>query len=237
MITFESANELVSRVRDNLSSYDTADLLDEGRFYYWIKEGLEDLGLDNADAIEEVHFLTKDTLAFPKGMAELYAIYELQDLHVPINRPFNERFRVVDVMRYGHHHGAKPILSRRSPCRRGSGNIFTASKNHFHFPFKDRPVLVQYQKLSIEDELPQIPEHAIFQKYFERKIIFELFKYFWYNSTVADIVQKMQFAEREYEVARADAIYYKKLPEFRQLLSWKRTQRDNFKAYEINRFH
>ena len=41
---FKSSDVLISRIKENLSSYDSAGVVDTGKFYFYIKEELRLLG-------------------------------------------------------------------------------------------------------------------------------------------------------------------------------------------------
>ena len=74
---FKSSDILISRIKENLSSYDSAGVVDTGKFYFYIKEELRLLG--------EYVYITKEDLlpvenkktALPKDFIQLYALYNV----------------------------------------------------------------------------------------------------------------------------------------------------------------
>lgn len=74
MVKFQNSSSLIGRVKEALHSYDSAGLIDEGKFYYWIKEALGDLGLDVMQKAEAVLNVERYKLAIPLDMVDFYSI-------------------------------------------------------------------------------------------------------------------------------------------------------------------
>lgn len=75
-LTFKSTDTLFSRVRKRLKSFNAAGLIDEGDFYYWIKEVIEKLGVsvyqEQKAVLDVVNFKT----SLPDNFSYLYAAYK-----------------------------------------------------------------------------------------------------------------------------------------------------------------
>lgn len=75
MLTFQSTDRLFARVRKRLNSFDAAGILDEGDFYYYIKEVIEQLGVsvyeEHQVLLPVVHFRTPR----PDNFSYIYAAY------------------------------------------------------------------------------------------------------------------------------------------------------------------
>jgi hypothetical protein len=74
---FQNSNILISRVKENLSSYDNAGIIDEGKFYFLIKEELRLLGeyvyIPKTDVLE----IDNNKTALPKDFIQLYSLYNI----------------------------------------------------------------------------------------------------------------------------------------------------------------
>lgn len=75
MITFQSTDKLFARVRKRLNSFDAAGILDEGDFYYYIKEVLDQLGVAVSDEGQVLLPVEKFKVALPDNFSYLYAAY------------------------------------------------------------------------------------------------------------------------------------------------------------------
>ena len=85
MLKFVNSKSLVSRVKESLHSYNSAGLIDEGKFYYWIKEALYDLGLNVMQPANIIVPVNKYKVALPDDLIEFYSIHRL-NAHQEIKR-------------------------------------------------------------------------------------------------------------------------------------------------------
>lgn len=78
-LKFKSSDILISRIKENLSSYDSAGIIDAGKFYFYIKRELQLLG----NYIYNDELVTLDInnnkCLLPEDFIKLYALYSLQD--------------------------------------------------------------------------------------------------------------------------------------------------------------
>ena len=74
---FKSSDILISRIKENLSSYNNAGIIDEGKFYFLIKEELRLLGeyvyINKTDVLE----INNNKCVLPKDFIQLYALYNI----------------------------------------------------------------------------------------------------------------------------------------------------------------
>jgi len=74
---FQSSDILISRVKENLSSYDNAGIIDEGKFYFLIKDELRLLGEYVYITKTDVVTLNNKKALLPKDFIQLYALYNV----------------------------------------------------------------------------------------------------------------------------------------------------------------
>ena len=74
---FKSSDVLISRIKENLSSYDSAGVVDTGKFYFYIKEELRLLGEYVYITKEDVLTVENKKTALPKDFIQLYALYNI----------------------------------------------------------------------------------------------------------------------------------------------------------------
>jgi len=75
---YKSAEVLISRVKENLSSYDSAGIIDSGKFYFYIKRELQLLGNYVYIENEQVLTIENNKCLLPTDFIKLYALYELE---------------------------------------------------------------------------------------------------------------------------------------------------------------
>lgn len=75
-LEFKSPDALFARVRKRLKSYDAAGLIDEGDFYYWIKEVIEKLGVSVYSELKAVVEVKNYKAELPEDFSILYAAYK-----------------------------------------------------------------------------------------------------------------------------------------------------------------
>lgn len=75
-IQFKSVDSLFGRIRKRLSSYDAAGLLDEGDWYYYIREIIDKLGVAVYDEREAVVQVCDFRASLPEDFSFLYAAYK-----------------------------------------------------------------------------------------------------------------------------------------------------------------
>lgn len=109
---------------------------------------------------------------------------------------------------------------------------FHQDEFYFHFGFTDEEVLLKYHAFPLEDGLPMIPSEPVIQRYIQDKIIAEVLRIFYINSTFPDIERRKMDAERTAMNSRSEAISFVKLPKFSTLLAYKQHQISNFAYFE-----
>ena len=75
-LSFKSTDSLFGRVRRKLKSYDAAGLIDEGDFYYWIKEIIEKLGVSVYEEHQVMLPICDFSTPLPDNFSYLYAAYK-----------------------------------------------------------------------------------------------------------------------------------------------------------------
>jgi hypothetical protein len=75
-LNFKSTDNLFARVRKKLKSYNAAGLIDEGDFYYWIKEVIEKLGVSVYDEHQAIMSIEAFKAPLPDNFSYLYAAYK-----------------------------------------------------------------------------------------------------------------------------------------------------------------
>lgn len=75
MLTFTSTDQLFARVRKRLSSFDAAGILDEGDFYFYIKDVIERLGVSVYDEGRMLIGVKHFRAPLPDNFSYLYAAY------------------------------------------------------------------------------------------------------------------------------------------------------------------
>jgi len=78
-IKFKSSEILISRVKENLSTYDSAGIVDAGKFYFYIKRELQLLGDFIYEDATEVIDIVNGKVLLPEDFIKLYAVYGLEN--------------------------------------------------------------------------------------------------------------------------------------------------------------
>ena len=77
ILKYKSSETLISRIKENLSTYDSAGIVDVGKFYFWIKRELQLLGnyiyQDNIEILD----VYNNKCLLPENFIKLYALYTL----------------------------------------------------------------------------------------------------------------------------------------------------------------
>jgi hypothetical protein len=81
MLTFESTDKLFARVRKRLHSFDAAGILDEGDFYFYVRDVVDKLGVSVYEEGRVLINVQHYRVALPDNFSYLYAAY----LTSPIN--------------------------------------------------------------------------------------------------------------------------------------------------------
>lgn len=76
---FKSSDILISRIKENLSSFNNAGIIDEGKFYFFIKDELRLLGEYVYVEKEEVLEVNNKKALLPKDFLKLYALYNIDN--------------------------------------------------------------------------------------------------------------------------------------------------------------
>lgn len=76
MMEFKSTDSLFARIRRRLKSFDGVGMLDEGDWYYHVKEIMDRLGCGVYDELEAVIGVNNYKGPLPDGFTELYAAYK-----------------------------------------------------------------------------------------------------------------------------------------------------------------
>jgi|ERR1051325_4213661 hypothetical protein len=117
--------------------------------------------------------------------------------------------------------------------RSSSSDEFTLDENYFTFNFSEDQVFIQYFELPVDEfGLPQIPDIFSVKESIEKLILFKLFKKWYYNNQ-GDVLQRMQFAEREYNAAHQMAIKEVKLPSYKELIDYATRRRDRNDRFQL----
>lgn len=75
-LEFKSTDSLFARIRKRLKSFDAVGILDEGDWYYHIKELVDKLGVSVYDEHEAVLFVKNYKAPLPDNFTHLYAAYK-----------------------------------------------------------------------------------------------------------------------------------------------------------------
>ena len=78
-VKFKSSEILISRVKENLSTYDSAGIVDAGKFYFYIKRELQLLGDYIYEDAAEVLDINNGKVLLPEDFIKLYALYSLEN--------------------------------------------------------------------------------------------------------------------------------------------------------------
>lgn len=105
--------------------------------------------------------------------------------------------------------------------------------NYFYFNFEDGWVYLQYYSFVVdEDGLPMVPDVVEAESAIEKYIIYRFFQELYYNTTI-DALQRMQYAQQEYQRAFDKARTYCKFPTFKELMSISEKNKGRFKMFEL----
>ena len=83
---FKSSEILISRIKENLSSYDSAGIVDSGKFYFYIKKELQLLGNYIYTEKQEVLKVENNKCLLPNDFIKLYALYEVEGAEQKLTR-------------------------------------------------------------------------------------------------------------------------------------------------------
>lgn len=75
-LTFKNTDSLFGRVRKRLNSFDNAGVLDEGDWYYYIKEVINNLGVAVYEEREAITIVKNFKALLPEDFSYLYAAYK-----------------------------------------------------------------------------------------------------------------------------------------------------------------
>lgn len=75
-LTFNNTDNLFARIRKRLNSFDAVGIIDEGDFYYYIKEIVERLGVSVYEEIPVVLSIDNYKAKLPDNFSYLYAAYK-----------------------------------------------------------------------------------------------------------------------------------------------------------------
>lgn len=75
-LEFKSIDSLFARVRKRLKSYDAAGILDEGDWFFYVREVVDKLGVSVYDEREAVTMVTNFKACLPDDFSTLYAAYK-----------------------------------------------------------------------------------------------------------------------------------------------------------------
>ena len=76
-IKFKSSEILISRIKENLSTYDSAGIIDAGKFYFYIKRELQLLGNYIYQDVTEVITVNNGKVLLPEDFIKLYCLYSV----------------------------------------------------------------------------------------------------------------------------------------------------------------
>jgi hypothetical protein len=82
MLKFETTDRMFARIRKRLNSFDAAGLLDEGDFYYYVKEVLDMLGVATSEEGQVLLPVKHHKTPLPDNFQYLYAAYSTSPLTV-----------------------------------------------------------------------------------------------------------------------------------------------------------
>jgi hypothetical protein len=100
--------------------------------------------------------------------------------------------------------------------------------------FKEDTIYMQYYGFPMDDDfLPLIPDNESVEKAIEYYIYKMRFEEWYFNQRVPDIVDKLQYANQQYDYHFGQARYWCRLPSFQNLVQAIRVQRGNNKFYQF----
>jgi len=82
MLKFESTDRLFARIKKRLSSFDAAGTIDEGDFYYYVKEVMEKLGVATSEEGQVLLEVKHHKTPLPDNFVYLYAAYSTSPISV-----------------------------------------------------------------------------------------------------------------------------------------------------------
>lgn len=138
-----------------------------------------------------------------------------------------------------------PILLRLSPnvrssCTEDCPNQFHAGADEItvddngtiHTKFTEDTIHLQYLGLPIDDDgLPMIPVNEDVERAIEYYILTQEFENMYFNSTVPNIAQMLQYVKGEYNFYLPQARYWAKLPSFQKMVNSVRRARSRRKFF------
>lgn len=104
---------------------------------------------------------------------------------------------------------------------------------YVHTAFQEDYIYIQYYGTPIDaNGLPMIPVNETIEKAIEYYILTQLFEDFYFNSTVPNVGQFLQYAKGEYNFYMPQARYWAKLPTFQKMVNSIRKARSRNKFFE-----
>lgn len=74
-MNYKSSDYLISRIKDSLNSFDSAGVIDEGRYYFWIKEVLKKLGRSVYVEKSVLQTVKNNKVRVPFDFMGLYSVF------------------------------------------------------------------------------------------------------------------------------------------------------------------
>lgn len=79
MIKFKKSDELIERVKETLSSYQAAGMIDEGMFYRWIKEILAKLNIPAYTPVHRIQDIEGGEMDIPDDLYNIWTIWRYNE--------------------------------------------------------------------------------------------------------------------------------------------------------------
>ena len=226
-LKYKSSDILISRIKENLSTYDSAGIIDSGKFYFYIKKELS--LLDNYIYTEEIDVLEviNNKAKLPEDFIKLFNLSKIEE------QKDNTHY---ETLRYNSK--VHLLCDEDSPnFNSKSDKEFRIDDRYLYFNFKEGKVVLEYFAFPYdEDGLPLIPDVAKIEESIEAYIMFKVMEYFYINDITNNALQKMQYLEQKYNIAHKEALHYIKLPEYQSEIdrAYKEVK-NRFKIFELNR--
>lgn len=228
-LKYKSSDILISRIKENLSTYDSAGIIDSGKFYFYIKKELS--LLENYVYTEEIDVLTVENnkAKLPDDFIRLYNLSKVEEEK-------DKHFTHYEVLKYNSK--THLLCDEDSPnFNSKSDKEFRIDDRYLYFNFKEGKVVLEYFAFPYdEDGLPLIPDVAKIEDSIEAFIMFKVMEYFYINDITNNALQKMQYLEQKYNIAHKEALHYIKLPEYQSEIDRAYKEiKQRFKIFELNR--
>lgn len=129
---------------------------------------------------------------------------------------------------------SRELFSEDSPnigCE--SDDLITVEDGYINTHFDTGSIYIQYFGLAVDQYgLPMIPDNESAELALEHYIYAYLFEEWYLNSTIPDVVGKLQYAQQQYGIYIEKAKSYVKLPSFAKCIDSIRRQRRRLKFYQ-----